>query len=172
MSVAGISSVSFSPYMQGPSGAQGPSGSNTTTNRQSEDVAARQLIADLEKGDLSGAQQAYNTLASFGPNNSGPWAAGSQMQQEFQQLGQDLSAGNLTGAKGDAKTMAATQLSNDMQIAQQDYKSGDMGAYNQAVENYKGDYWAVFGTTPGGELPITGGGGSPNISQSGLNVTA
>lgn len=171
MSVAGISGVNMSPYVPGPSAStQGPS--NSMTNRQSEDVAARQLIADLEKGDLSGAQQAYNMLASFGANNSGPWAAGSQMQQEFQQLGQDLSSGNLSGAKSDAKTLATDQLSNDMQVARQDYKAGDMAAYNQAVENYKGDYWAVFGAMPGSEQPINNGGGSPTNSQSGLNVTA
>lgn len=165
MSVAGVSSV-VSPYIQGPQ--SGPS-SPTPNSRRAEDAAARQLIADLEKGDLADAQQAYNTLASFGPNNSGPWAAGSQMQSEFQQLGQDLSSGNLTAAQGDAKTLAGDQIANDVQVAKQDYESGNMAAYNQAVQNYTGDYWAIFGSLPQSASQI--GGGSPVVVP-GISVQA
>jgi len=165
MSVAGISSASFSGY------TQGPSGSNSMTNRQSEDVAARQLITDLEKGDLSGAQQAYNTLASFGPNNSGPWGSG-QMQSEFQALGQDLQSGNLSGAKADVKSLASHQLASDVKLAEQDYQSGNQAAYQQAVENYKSDYWAAFGSMPQSNPPVNGGGGAAQASPSGISVTA
>jgi hypothetical protein len=36
------------------------------TQRTQEDVAGRQLIQALNNGNLDAAQQAYNTLASFG----------------------------------------------------------------------------------------------------------
>jgi hypothetical protein len=161
MSVAGISSImTSSPYLQGPQ--SNPSAGGT---RQSEDDAARALIVDLQKGDLADAQKAYNTLASFGPNNSGPWAAGSQMQSEFQQLGQDLASGNVKGAQSDVKTLASNQLASDRNAIQQ--SSGNATSYTQALQNYQGDYWAIFGTMPQSQAPVAGG--SPT---SGINVIA
>ncbi len=84
MSVAGISSAST--YLQAPQSTGTTSAGN---NRRAEDAAASELITDLKQNNLAGAQQAYQTLASFGANGSGPWAAGSQQQAEFQQLGQE-----------------------------------------------------------------------------------
>lgn len=165
MSVAGISSAST--YLQAP---QSTSTTSAGNNRRAEDAAARELITDLQQNNLAGAQQAYQTLASFGANGSGPWAAGSQQQAEFQQLGQDLSSGDLKGAKGDATTLAKNQMSNDLQSAQGDLQSGNVGAYNQAMQNYQGDYWAIFGSSQQGQ-GVVGGGATPPIIQ-GVNVTA
>ena len=165
MSVAGISNIMFvSPYLQGPQA--NPTGTSAAGGRQAEDAAARQLVVDLKKGDLADAQKAYNTLASFGPNNSGPWAAGSQMQGEFQQLGQDLASGNLSGARSDAENLGANQLKNDMQAIQQ--SSGDTAGLQQALKNYQGDFWAIFGTMPQSQPPVIGGGAPDN----GINVSA
>ena len=169
MSVAGISSNMIAPYPLGGS----PNAANPTlgNNRQAEDNYAHTLIADLEKGDLSGAQQAYNALAAFGPNNSGPWAQGSQMQGEFQQLGKDLASGNLSGAKSDAHTLAANQLQHDMQAIKQNYK-GDSAAFSQAVQNYKGDYWAIFGQMPNNGTPVQPNNGGAPMPPVGFSVTA
>jgi hypothetical protein len=160
MSVAGIGSNVM--FVSGNSPT-----SNQTSTRKSEDAAARELITDLQKGDMSDAENAYNTLASFGANNSGPWAQGSQMQQSFQQLGQDLASGNLAGARTDAKGLAANQLQNDMQAVNQ-AGSGNSSALSQAIQNYQSDYWAIFGQTPQSN-PLTAGGGA---AASGINVTA
>lgn len=161
MSVAGISSImQVNPYN---TSSPNPS---SATGRKAEDADARELIVDLQKGDLAGAQEAYNNLASFGPNNSGPWAAGSQMQSEFQQLGQDLASGNLKGAQSDAKTMAGTQLTNDKNALQQN--AGSATNYAQAMQNYQNDFWAIFGTMPGALTPTSGAG----TTSPGVNVTA
>lgn len=166
MSVAGISSImQVNPYSV--QGTPSSPSSSTAGTRQSEDDAARALIVDLQKGDLADAQKAYNTLASFGPNNSGPWAAGSQMQTEFKQLGQDLASGNLKGAGSDVKTLASEQLTNDRNALQQ--SSGNATSYAQALQNYQGDFWAIFGTTSQ-SLPVNVG-GQPTSGQ-GVNVTA
>jgi len=166
MSVAGISSImQVSPYLQGPQ--SNPSLGGT---RLAEDNAARELIVDLQKGDLADAQKAYNNLAAFGANNSGPWAAGSQMQSEFKQLGQDLASGNLSGARSDATTLATNQLQHDMKALNQNYSSSDSAAFQQAVKNYQGDYWAIFGTNPQSLQPTIGG-AAPDQST-GINVTA
>lgn len=163
MSVAGISSAVASLYSVGPS----PSAGN---QRQAEDAVASQLVDALRQGNLTAAQQDYAELSSFGPNNSGPWAAGSQQEANFQALGQALQSGNKAEAQTDAKTLAKTQLSNDMQVAEQDYKSGDMSAYNQAVANYQGDAWAMFGTVPPPSTP--GNFPGPGPIASGINVQA
>lgn len=160
MSVAGIgSNVMFV-------GGNSPTSTQTST-RKSEDAAARELITDLQKGDLSDAENAYNTLASFGANNSGPWAQGSQMQQSFQQLGQDLASGNLNGARTDAKGLAVNQLQNDMQAVNQ-ASGGSSSALSAAMQNYQSDFWAIFGQTPQSNSPTAGAGSV----ASGINVTA
>jgi hypothetical protein len=163
MSVAGISTVS--PYMP----PQGPSGSNSGTTRVKEDQAASQLIQDLENGDLKGAEQAYNTLSSFGPNNSGPWGSG-QMQNDFLALGQDLQSGNLSGAKSEMKTLAGNQLKADMTAVEQD-QAGNSPNYQQAIANYQSDYWAVFGTAPQSGGPLNPG-TVQMVNPGGISVTA
>lgn len=161
MSVAGISSSVM--FVGGPSNS-GPT-ANKTNVRQEEDAAARELITDLQKGDIADAQNAYNSLAAFGANNSGPWAQGSEMQQNFAKLGQDLASGNLTGARHDARTLAATQLQNDLQAVQ---VGGNASSISQAMQNYQSDYWAIFGKMPQDNPVVSGG--SPIAST--INVTA
>ena len=135
--------------------------------RSAEDQAAAQLIADLKSGNLSGAQQDYVTLSSFGPGNSGPFT-NSTMKGEFKALGQDLQNGNLKGADADATKLAAQQLTSDKAVASADYQSGNMAAYQQAMSNMKGDQWAIFGS----DLVQPPAGGSALGASSGINVQA
>jgi hypothetical protein len=116
----------------------------TPTNRRSvEDGIGRQLEQDLQSGDLQGAQQAWKQLAAYGQNNSGPFSDPT-LQSEFQTLGSDLASGNLAAAQGANSSMTATLMHNDMQAVVSDYKSGSSDL-SSAVQNLKGDYWAVFG---------------------------
>jgi len=132
MSVSGISSASFAQV----------SPPNLSV-RQQEDAAWRQLEQGLQSGNLSAAQQAYNTLASFGPNNSGPFV-NTKQAAEFQALGQTLQAGDLSGAQQQASQIAHQQLVKDFTRYQQDSQAGNP-AGGQALSNLQGDAWAVFG---------------------------
>lgn len=114
-----------------------------TSRRSVEDGIGRQLEQDLQSGDLQGAQQAWKQLAAYGPNNSGPFSDPT-MQSEFQTLGSDLASGNLSAAQGANSSLTASLMHNDMQAVVSDYKSGSSDL-NTAVQNLKGDYWAVFG---------------------------
>jgi hypothetical protein len=136
MSVSGISSSSFAQY-GGP--AIAPS-----QQRQQEDLIGRELEQDLKNGDLDGAKQAYNQLAAFGPNNSGPFS-GAQMTAQFQLLGQDLQAGNLSGAQSVNDNITHTLLNEDAQTMIQDSEDGNKQGLQAAVATLKGDYWAVYG---------------------------
>ena len=102
---------------------------------------------DLKNGDLQGAQQAYAQLAAFGPNNSGPFTDPT-LKAEFQTLGQDLQAGNMTNAQADNKTLTTGLIQKDIQTVMQDSTNGQspnpQGLAN-ALANLKGDYWAVYG---------------------------
>jgi hypothetical protein len=117
------------------------------SRRQSEDQIGRQLEQDLKNGDLQGAQQAYAQLAAFGPNNSGPFTDPT-LKAEFQTLGQDLQAGNMTNAQADNKTLTTGLIQKDIQTVMQDSTNGQspnpQGLAN-ALANLKGDYWAVYG---------------------------
>jgi hypothetical protein len=140
------------------------------SQRTQEDVAGRQLIQALNSGDLGEAQQAYNTLASFGPNNSGPFTSPA-LTQEFQTLGQDIQSGNLSAAQQQAQAVGQGQLKLDVNAALQDYTQGGWSAARQAVANLQGDFWAVYGTqTP---LPGVAPGATGNSgSGSSVNVNA
>lgn len=68
---------------------------------QQDRKAFGQLVGALQSGDLSSAQDAYNTLASS------PLAQGnSPLAQTLQQIGQDLQSGDIAGAQ---KALASLQ---------------------------------------------------------------
>ena len=130
----------------------------STTRRQQEDAAGRQLEQALQSGDLATATQAYDKLAAFGPNNSGPFVDPS-LASQFAALGQDLQAGNLGAAQQGMAQLGTNLLQHDAQIVQQDYKNGNLQAAQQAITNLEGDYWAVTGQRPAAS--ITQGAPSP-----------
>jgi hypothetical protein len=133
MSVAGISSSILSQAT-----AQPPS------VRQQEDAAWRQLEQGLQSGNQTATQQAYNTLASFGPNSSGPFSNPTQAA-EFKSLGQSIQAGDLTGAQRQASQIAGQQLAKDFNRYERDVQSGNPSG-GQALANLQGDTWAVTGS--------------------------
>ncbi|HLW87071.1 MAG TPA: hypothetical protein VKR57_01185 [Terriglobales bacterium] len=136
MSISGIASSSLPQLGAGPQ--------IQPSRRQSEDMIGRQLEQDLQSGNLAGAQQAYYQLAAFGANGSGPFTQ-PNMQSEFQALGADLQSGNLSAAQTDNATLTSNLLTNDVKAVHQDQKNGDSQAYQTAMSNLKGDYWAVYG---------------------------
>ncbi len=138
MSVSGIASSSLSQQLTGPL--------MQPTKRQSEDQIGRTLEQDLQNGDLQGAQQAYNQLAAFGPNNSGPFN-NPTMKAEFQTLGQDLQAGNLTAAQSDNSSLTTNLLKQDVQDVVQ---GGGSQSAATAMANLKGDFWAIYGQAASG----------------------
>ncbi|HTA23980.1 MAG TPA: hypothetical protein VK763_10630 [Terriglobales bacterium] len=140
MSVAGISSSILSQAT-----AQPPS------VRQQEDAAWRQLEQGLQSGNQTATQQAYNTLASFGPNNSGPFSNSTQAA-EFKSLGQSIQAGDLTGAQQQASQIAGQQLTKDFNRYEKDVQTGNP-AGGQALADLKGDFWAEFGSQPQSSPP-------------------
>jgi hypothetical protein len=114
------------------------------SRRQQEDIAGRQLESALQSGDLATATQAYDQLAAFGPNNSGPFSSPA-LKQGFADVGQALQAGDLGAAQQAANTVSSGLLKQDYQVAQQDYKTGGLQGAQQAIANLEGDYWAVTG---------------------------
>jgi len=105
MSVAGISSTSLTQLV----------------NPQALATARRyygsQLEQSLNSGDLAGAQQAYNSLATFGPNNSGPFS-NPTTAADFAALGQALQSSASTGGDLTAARQAFAQLQHDIQLNQ------------------------------------------------------
>ena len=115
-----------------------------SSRRLQEDKAGRQLLQALNSGDLSAAQQAYDTLASYGPTSSGPFRS-SALNQQFQTLGQDIQSGNLSAAQQAAQSLGKNLLQQDLSQARKAYEgSGWPGAEN-SVANLAGDFWAVTG---------------------------
>ena len=155
MSVAGISSAL--PAATGTSGTPA-----VKATRQAEDQAANQLIQDLRSGNLNAAEQDYATLSGMGPNDSGPWS-GPETSAAFQKLGQDLQSGDLSGARSTMTALASHQLQQDKAAVQQDYLSGNMAAYQQAMANLKGDTWAVYGAEQG-QGPTSGSRGTSVVN--------
>jgi len=89
-----------------------PQTSSSTTAQSSNPIAQAfsQLSQDLQAGNLSAAQQDYANLqqdfqsqAPHGHHHHHRSSGGEQSQfsQLFQQLGQDLQSGNLSGAQSD-----------------------------------------------------------------------
>jgi hypothetical protein len=131
------------------------------SKRQSEDQIGRTLEQDLQNGDLQGAQQAYYQLAAFGPNNSGPFNDPT-LKAEFQTLGQDLQAGNLSAAQSDNSTMTSNLIQKDeAAVARASSSPQNPNALATAMANLKGDYWAVYGQNPN---LSAGNGSSPAIN--------
>ena len=161
MSVAGISSSILSQAT-----AQPPS------IRQQEDAAWRQLEQGLQSGNQSATQQAYNTLASFGPNSSGPFSNSTQAA-EFKSLGQSIQAGDLSGAQQQASQIAGQQLTKDLNRYERDVQSGNP-AGGQALANLKGDTWAVNGSVPQSSAApgSTAVGGEDNTSPGSVSIQA
>lgn len=142
-----------------------------TSRRQQEDVAWRQLQQGLQSGDLAGAQQAYATLAGFGPNNSGPFSNPTQAA-EFKSLGQSLQAGDLSGAQQEASQIAGQQLAKDFNRYEKDVQAGNP-AGGEALANLKGDYWAVTGQSlQNSPTPSAAVASSENQSGPAINVQA
>jgi len=160
MSVAGISSAV-------PGGSAPP----VQSVRQAEDQAARQLFQDLSSGNQAAAEQDFATLSSFGQSNynSGPWTD-AKMNAAFQTVGQEIQSGNLSGALSGMTQLGAKQVQYDQAVAQKEYQSGNMAAYQQAMSILQGDTWAVYGnqsSQPPAAAPPAGG-----TSGTGLNVQA
>lgn len=139
MSVTGISSPI---YQLDPSSMTGK-----MSRRQTEDALGRQLEQALQNGDLAAAQQAYQKLAAFGTDNSGPFNT-SKLQAEFQTLGLDLNKGDLASAQNDAANLGNDVVKHDVQMLHSAYSGGSPTQVQNALANLKNDYWAVFGTMP------------------------
>lgn len=163
MSVSGISSTALpqfgTPVIQ-------------PTRRQTEDQIGRELEQALQDGDLNGAEQAYQQLAAFGPNNSGPFSDPT-MKSEFQALGQDLQNGNLSAAQSDNTALTTNLLRQDVaSVVRASHSSNASSAQDQtalqtALANLKGDYWAVYGQQMNNSDALgmaNGSGGSTTIS--------
>src|ERR1700691_931902 len=138
MSVSGIGSSALSQQLTGPL--------MQPTKRQSEDQIGRTLELDLQHGDLPAAQQAYNNLAAFGPHKCRPFTTPT-MKCEFQTLGEDLQAGNLTAAQSDNRALATNLLKQDVQDVVQ---GGGSQSAATAMANLKGDFWAIYGQAASG----------------------
>ncbi|MBS1850675.1 MAG: hypothetical protein JST79_07160 [Acidobacteria bacterium] len=88
MSVAGISSTSaVNSLLQ--------VGASAYSQRQSFRSGLQQLYQALQSGDLTTAQQAYNSLTQ---NGTSPFR-NSQLAQDFAAVGQALQAGDISGAQ-------------------------------------------------------------------------
>src|ERR1035438_6361434 len=79
--------------------------------RQQKQADVTQLGQDLKAGNLTAAQQDFNTLTALG--QSGPSANGQVFQradrtQDFQAIGSALQSGDLTGAQSDFANLSAT----------------------------------------------------------------
>jgi hypothetical protein len=79
---------------------------------QSRQADVKQLGSDLQSGNLSGAQQAYNKLAALGQDgpfaNSEPFGNSSRAQA-FEAVGQALQSGDLAGAQAAFATLTSSQ---------------------------------------------------------------
>jgi hypothetical protein len=95
-----------------------PQGNSTTTSTsQSSSPIAQafsQLSQDLQAGNLTGAQQDYTTIQQDfqsqasqmrHPHHHSGGSQESQASQLFDQLGQDLQSGNLSGAQSDFSSL-------------------------------------------------------------------
>ncbi len=113
MSLAGITSLA-SNISTNPS--------NFITTRRQD---ANQLFSALEKGDLAGAQTAYNQLASLSTSTNGGPYTGPKLSSDFAAIGQALQNGNLSGAQE-----AGLQLGQDLLAANQRAHGGNGGSAN------------------------------------------
>jgi len=165
MSVTGISSTSFAQITPQP----------PISRRQQEDVDGRQLQEALQSGDLSGAQQAYNALAAFGPNNSGPFTDPTQAAA-FKSLGQSIQSGDLASAQNEANAIGTQQVASDYKTYKHDVQLGNQAATQKAIANLEGDFWAQYGwqiqPPPTPQTTAGTGEGQPTPTASRISVTA
>ena len=111
-----------------------------------------------------------------GGGSNGVQKKGSQFQQEFQQLGQDLQSGKLSAAQSDfaalqqlgpnrgstAQTQTASPIAQDLQKLGQDLKSGDTSAAQQDYAKILQDFQSQISQT---HHHHHHGGGSSEVSQ-------
>lgn len=112
------------------------SSSSSTQNGNPLQSAFSQLAQDLQSGNLSGAQSDYSTIqqdfqnqsqgAHFHHHHHGGGSEASQVNQDFQALGQALQSGNLAGAQ-----QAYTTL-------QQQFAGGATGGSSQSGSSQTG----------------------------------
>jgi len=100
-----------SPLANLTSGSSSSSSSSSTQNSNPLQSAFSTLAQDLQSGNLSGAQSEYSTIqqdlqnqgqsqgAHFHHHHHGGGSGGSEVNQEFQALGQALQSGNLSSAQ-------------------------------------------------------------------------
>lgn len=120
-----------------PTSAQYPSAQTSyqpAVSRLQRDVS--NLSGDLASGDLKGAQRSFADLAkllqsngvvsssSATPSNSPASAFSSTLQNDFQQLGQDLSNGNLAGAQKDFSQLTSDAASEQQASSQSTAPAG------------------------------------------------
>ena len=97
------------------------------SQQRASDLA--QLAQDLQAGNLTAAQQDYQTLTALGqtgPNANGQVYSQSNRNQDFQAIGQALQAGDLSGAQSALANLQST-LGKQSQQAQ-----SAISAYNQS----------------------------------------
>ncbi|MGH9498842.1 MAG: hypothetical protein ACRD3L_06835 [Terriglobales bacterium] len=150
-----------------------PPPASAISRRFQEDTVGRQLELALQSGDLAGAQQAYNTLAAFGPNHSGPFVNPS-LAKQFAALGQALQAGDLGTAQQVNAQLGTDLLKRDLQRVRHDIQQGGLENAQKAISDLKGDYWAITGqnfSVPGSPSTTEPTGSSTNGSPA-VNVQA
>ena len=145
--------------------------------RSREQDAFRQLEQALQSGDLSGAQQAYNTLAAFGPNtstpsNSGPFVNPS-LAKQFAAVGQALQAGDLATAQQETAQLGTDLLKRDVQRVRHEIQQGGVQNAQKAIADLRGDLWAVTGQASSTSTPSSPTApGSPTTGTPGVSLQA
>lgn len=159
MSVSGISSSSLTQLL-------GTDGSNSMSQMQQ---AWKQLGQDLQSGNLSGAQSAFQTiqqLQSQATGSSGSKSQGSsQLSSDMQALGQALSAGNLSAAQS-----AFSAVKSDMKSMHHHHHSQAASASSQSTNSQADDIVELLGSSTnstGNSSSTT----SDNQTATGANVS-
>ena len=101
--------------------------------RQERNADLAQLGTDLQAGNLTAAQQDFNTLTALGqsgPNKNGQTFQQAGRAQDFQAIGQALQNGDLAGAQSAFATLEGTfgEQSQQAQSAISAYSSNSGGA--------------------------------------------
>jgi len=136
------------------------SGQELSTYFQQRDGDLKQLSEDLNSGNLSAAQQDYNTietLAQNGPLPDGEAFVLSWRQQDFGAVGQALQEGNLSAAQQAFAQLATPsnsqplstyfqQRNADLKQLSEDLQSGNLSAAQQ-------DYNTIETLAQNGPLP-------------------
>jgi hypothetical protein len=91
------------------------------------------LQQSLSSGDLTGAQQAFDTLSKLAQNGSGgkngqPFGGNTTLQKDFAAVGDALKSGDTTGAQ-----KAFAQFTKDLQAARQAHKGNHQSPSTQGT---------------------------------------